>query len=105
MGPVGIIYFLHAPQARTIKIWFTTMLSDRLAKLRNGSPEHLELLKTIKGSVAIEQTLFIMWSKHRLHGEWFRATPDLLAYITDLEAEYEYTPVLQKLVAQGGNTD
>lgn len=76
-----VVYFIHAPLAGLIKIGRTTNIGSRLSSLRMSSPVHLFLLRTIEGGVEKEAELHRRWQAIRQHGEWFSATPELIAEI------------------------
>jgi len=61
----------------------TVDLNDRIKTLRVGSPDHLELIGAIYHRLAadIERRLHGKFQHDRSHGEWFRPSDDLLAFI------------------------
>lgn len=79
---MGFVYFLRSGPAGAIKIGFTgTTPMVRLAALQTGNPEPLQFLGAIHGSHADEQRLHERFRHLHVHGEWFRAEADLLAFI------------------------
>lgn len=68
-----MIYFIHAPLAKKIKIGFTSKESpiDRLKELQTGSPERLLILGFVKGDKKLEKELHQTYRLHYSHGEWF----------------------------------
>jgi hypothetical protein len=78
---VGMIYFIHDDTASAIKIGYSTNVPERLATLQTASATKLVLLGTMPGSIHDEQRLHRKF--HRLHGEWFRITPELLHFIQE----------------------
>lgn len=77
----GCVYFVHAPSAEMVKIGTTASLELRLTGLRMSSPVPLILLGAIPGGAAKEGALHSRWARLRQHGEWFRASPELLREI------------------------
>lgn len=75
------VYFMHAPDAGLIKIGATSSLNSRLMALQNGSPVPLVLIGLIDGGKSIERELHNQWAHLRAHGEWFRVSAELIAYI------------------------
>lgn len=79
------VYFVHAPDAGLVKIGLTANIETRLASLRMGSPVPLVLLKAVRGGRTDEAALHSKWGSIRCHGEWFRATDDLLGSIDNID--------------------
>ena len=89
-----MIYFVQRGQAGPIKIGYTSKddVRDRIAHLQTASPEPLNLLGFIEGEREKEQALHRLFSAHRLHGEWFDATPKIFIYLLGLILGRELTP-------------
>jgi hypothetical protein len=75
------VYFIQAGVGGPIKIGCSADAASRLATLQVGNPEALRLLATAPGGFAEEATLHARFAAHRLTGEWFRPTLELLAFI------------------------
>jgi hypothetical protein len=73
------VYFIRSGDA--VKIGMSKDVPGRLRTLRTMSPLPLELLGVIPGGRDEEAQLHRDWAPERLHGEWFKATPDLLGHI------------------------
>ena len=56
-------------------------LEARLASLQTGNPEKLEVLAVICGSLTMERAFHAVFAEHRLQGEWFKRTPELMRLI------------------------
>lgn len=67
-----------------IKIGWSRKVGTRLAQLQTGNAAPVELLATQPGGRTVERRLHEMFAAARVSGEWFAATPDLLAHIADL---------------------
>lgn len=78
------VYFLLSKKCRTLKIGYSSRLSNRIKALQASSPEDLTLLKSIPGSKQLEAELHKKFCASRLHGEWFSATPEIMEYIKSL---------------------
>jgi hypothetical protein len=79
------VYFIASDDG-FIKIGHSHNPDGRLEFFRYGNPHHLRILHAAKGSQWNER-----WVHHRflhLHvrQEWFQATDDLVAFITELKA-------------------
>ncbi len=77
----SMIYFISG--GGLIKIGVTTNLPNRVVELQIGSPVLLTVLATIPGDAATEHKLHTKFSKHRNHGEWFNASPEIYQYIKE----------------------
>ena len=82
---VGKIYFFQAGDA--VKIGYTKLgLEARLAQLQPGNPEPLRVLGWIQAPRSRESEIHDLFKDHRLIGEWFRATPELLTALSTITA-------------------
>ena len=75
------VYFLNAPLSSLVKIGVATSPISRLREIQHMSPEPLFLIGSTSGGQPREQELHRMFGSIRSHGEWFRATSDLLDFI------------------------
>jgi hypothetical protein len=75
----SVVYFLRFGDR--IKIGYTANLVQRLRDL-----PHDEVLLTIPGAITVEGNLHRTFAADRITGEWFHASPRLLAAIQDLTA-------------------
>mgnify|MGYP000966255174 CR=1 FL=1 len=81
----GFIYFVTCDRPDfPIKIGWATDTDKRIAGLQGGLPYPVLLLATVPGTVETERRYHIGFSAHRLEGEWFERTPELLALINSL---------------------
>lgn len=77
-GP-SCVYFAQAGDK--VKIGWSRKVAARLAKLQTGNPAPIKLLGVTSGGPAREQEIHRQFAHCRVSGEWFEATPELLAYI------------------------
>lgn len=75
-----IVYFIGGADG-PIKIGRTTSISRRIHLLQTGHPNPLGVLAALKGGAAEESVYHARFDQHRLHGEWFERTPEILAEI------------------------
>lgn len=73
----GLIYFIGSSSG-PVKIGFTTNIQSRLHRLQMNSPRKLRVLAAYPGSRRDELMLHRQCANDRLHGEWFKRTPDLV---------------------------
>lgn len=78
------VYFAEAGDR--VKIGWSKRVSARLAELQTGSAVPIRLIGAIPGGRALERRLHEEFAHLRLSGEWFSATPELLAHIGGLTA-------------------
>lgn len=79
----GTVYFVRAGDR--VKIGFTANLPVRLRRLRAGSSEPIELVRTIETTADRERLLHDRYRRYREHGEWFRLEGSLAAYLMSAE--------------------
>jgi hypothetical protein len=77
-----MIYFIQDTRSLDIKIGYTSRpVMDRLAALQTGNAGKLEVIAVVPGEQSDEAELHRRFAASRLHGEWFRPTPDLLRHL------------------------
>lgn len=78
-----MIYFTQDSGDFSIKIGFTDKPEPdgRIRTLQTGNPSRLVALFTMPGTKADEDKLHDRFASARIHGEWFRPTPELLSFI------------------------
>lgn len=79
-----LVYFVRAGADGPIKIGFSWNPWARVADLQVGCPEQLRIIVTVKGDRVDERAVHRRFESSRLQGEWFKATPELLAFIVDV---------------------
>jgi hypothetical protein len=69
---MSIVYVLHAPEVRKIKIGVTDNLDRRFAEIQAMSPAMLEIIRRVDDlNMAVEQDVHELCRGHLSHGEWF----------------------------------
>lgn len=86
-GPAIFVYFLRGRATRHIKIGMARDVSRRVRDLQAGSPDILDVLGVISERLFGETDLHRRFKADRLHGEWFRETPDLLSFIAECTSQ------------------
>ena len=86
-GPSAGVYFLLSGQY--VKIGMSMNVTGRVTQLQTSSPERIKFIAYIpcgteRDRRGLEAELHDMWAELRSHGEWFRATPELIAWIGKL---------------------
>lgn len=82
----GYVYFIKSEKTHEVKIGFTAgAIEKRMASLQTAHPCKLKLMAIIPGSMEHENSLHEKFDSIRLHGEWFRPSPDLLTFIAQLK--------------------
>ena len=80
----GFVYFVSTDAVSDfpIKIGFSERLAlVRLQSLRTGCPYPLQMIGNIPGTYQNESATHRYFAKDRLCGEWFKRSPELLAFI------------------------
>lgn len=77
----GYVYF--ATDGDFIKIGWTSLWppDERVRKQQTGNGRPLWMLGCIPGTQRAERTYHKRFARHRVHGEWFKVTPDLEEFI------------------------
>jgi hypothetical protein len=75
------VYFVQGGDFIKIGLSGPKNFGKRLQEISTGCPFKVSLLGVTDGDIAIEQGLHRKFRSCHHHGEWFYATPKLLAYI------------------------
>lgn len=76
---VLVTYFVQREITGLVKIGNTLNMPTRLRALQCGSPDILRVLRTVRGNR--ESEFHERFSHLRMHGEWFKASSELLEFI------------------------
>lgn len=82
---MGYVYFIT--NGENIKIGYTkNSVQKRLKQLNTGSDRQLYLLGYMKGTMADEKNLHLIFEIYKIrdNGEWFEASEDILNYINQV---------------------
>lgn len=79
-----VVYFIQSGAAGPIKIGVTSNVALRLKGLQTGSATELRLLGVVPTDRFSEESLHLRFASLRLHGEWFTATVELLAFVAEV---------------------
>jgi hypothetical protein len=72
------LYIVYDRTADAVKIGKATSTKDRLSSLGVGNPNPLEIVVSVPAPAGLEKALHRLLAEHRIRGEWFRATPEVL---------------------------
>ena len=75
-----VVYFIRNRASGLVKIGLTNNLARRLTEIQMHGGAEVEALGYVQGSYALERELHHRWRSHRVLGEWFHPTPDLMAW-------------------------
>lgn len=78
-GQATFVYFIQCGSNGPIKIGWAADPAVRLAELQSANPLPLTLIGSFIGDRSAEAALHREFQEYRLHGEWFRPTPAILA--------------------------
>lgn len=79
------VYFIKSEEGH-VKIGCSVRPEDRLLATTEWMPSKVWIEATLPGSYRIEGLLHKKFAADRISGEWFRASPRLLAMIDDVKA-------------------
>lgn len=103
------VYFVRAETTGLIKIGISRDMAQRLKALQTGSPDKLAVLGVIRCDRPVdkEREFHARFRAQHSHGEWFRPSPALEAFIAaeavDLaaDAEHKRQQMLQSWIERG----
>ena len=78
------VYVVRSEPSGNLKIGITADPKLRLSQMQVGAWETLALVLTIPGDPESEQSLHRRFRKHRIQGEWFRPSPEVLEWIEEV---------------------
>lgn len=79
------VYAFHSPRARAIKIGCSAMPSERLPEVQMGHGCPLVLVAQLAGGFDKESHYHRVLADHRMHGEWFKACPEVWAVVEEMK--------------------
>jgi len=82
------IYFIEAVGMDLIKIGYTIDPAKRFLAMLTSSPAPLSLLGSISGGPQKELEIHTALDEHRLHGEWFKKVPPVMALVETADQLY-----------------
>jgi hypothetical protein len=95
--PPDTIYFLTCDEPDfPVKIGITSDVKSRVSTLSVALPFKVVLLASIWGAADQERLFHMRFAEHRLQGEWFRRTPELMDLIRRLKSEAAQAEKLRK---------
>jgi hypothetical protein len=77
--PTGVVYFVQ--RGSEIKIGYTNDMAKRLTNFRTATTEPFKVLLTIPATTVLEGYFHDKFAEDRIEREWFKASPELLAFI------------------------
>jgi hypothetical protein len=80
-----MVYFIQSGDNGSIKIGIALNPQNRLRTIQTSHPEKLHIRALTHGGIEQERDYHQRFADHRLHGEWFRPHPDILAEIESLK--------------------
>ena len=83
----GYIYFIQGEAGGAIKIGFSFKVEARLKSLQTGYPDTLKVLCILPGSEKDELFYHNKFAEHRLRGEWFSPTGEVLDRIEEIKRQ------------------
>lgn len=91
-----MIYFIKNVVTGNFKIGFANNPRKRLKDLQTGSADKLVLIKILEGDQWREATLHEQFAPHRLDGEWFSPSEEIMNFISgkamnSLEGKFFHT--------------
>ena len=79
----GFVYFFRC--GGCVKIGYSKAWKRRLASLRTANSQPIEVWAVTEGTRQLERDLHKQFAPHKVSGEWFIPSADLVAYIAGLQ--------------------
>lgn len=95
------IYFIEAVGLDLIKIGYTIDPVKRFFSILTMSPAPLSLLGSIAGGPQREIQIHEQLEPHRIHGEWFKKCPEVMALVETAEQRYGHDMINQVARVRG----
>jgi len=92
----GYVYFIQGVHGGPIKIGYSNNLKRRLSVLQTSYPDKLHIIAYIPATQKFEHKLHKDLKRHRLYGEWFSPTPEVLQVISEVDKSLFYADYLDK---------
>lgn len=89
---IAVVYLLHAPELKMVKIGVSSNVADRVFALRQANAAILDLLCVLSGGKDEESALQARFGEHRRRGEWFVAVPGILGIVRDRWRDIAWRP-------------
>lgn len=89
MARASWVYFIRRGTNGGVKIGYAENPHSRMRGMQTANEDELFLLGAIKGGREVEQELHRRFATGRKRGEWFHATPELLAFIEGVTRSQE----------------
>ncbi|WP_373886334.1 GIY-YIG nuclease family protein [Sphingobium sp. CFD-2] len=83
----SLVYFIQRGEDGPIKIGFTRNLKRRLGDFAVSIPEPVHLRLAIRGSRDVERHYHATFAAHRIMGEWFKPSKEILDAIRCMAQE------------------
>lgn len=80
----GYVYFAECGEL--IKIGFSRDIASRRRGLATSAPGEIRFIHVERGTYRTEKDLHRRFAAARAHGEWFRKTPELMAFLEQRRA-------------------
>jgi hypothetical protein len=93
------IYFIQAGEGGPIKIGFSVDPVARLSKMQSDNAAPCRLLGVMPGGEPEEGALHSKLAQHRIRGEWFAASADVLAQVPKAVVEADPHPITLPMFA------
>jgi hypothetical protein len=93
---VPLVYFIRHSDG-PVKIGIAYDVAKRLKALQTGHYADLTVLAVRTGGRKREADYHARFKAHALRGEWFHASPEVMAEIAKINANYKYRRLLADL--------
>ena len=81
------IYFILAEEVARVKIGKSVNITQRMSTMKTNSPVLLELVAYFLAPDSAERFIHSVFSRYRLHGEWFTYSKQIQRVVKKLSTE------------------
>ncbi|ART68194.1 hypothetical protein BTO20_05995 [Mycobacterium dioxanotrophicus] len=101
--PAQSVYFI-SDEHGNVKIGYATSVQARFADLQVANASELTIVLEMPGGPKLERELHRRFAEHRVRGEWFKLTTDILEYIASVRPKPrkvpEYVRIQRELISK-----
>lgn len=91
------VYILQENGIGAVKIGVTKNLNRRLSSMRSNSPHQIDVVLTIDADERLESYLKDLFHGSHIRGEWFRATPEMAAFVKSVHENSDFLEHLKRI--------
>jgi len=96
----SFVYFIGGIKRGPIKIGVSACPELRLKALQTGYPHRLAVLASFAGGEEEEEAVHWLLVEHKLEGEWFRRSAEILQFIDMVNCRVAFSMIVERFQKQ-----